>query len=68
MKQAIDCDVGTLFRWQDDVYVVIKHTADHVIVWRCASQWPGAWHLVGGAQHEQFNQYCEVEPVIVEFK
>ena len=37
MKQAVEMDEGQSFKWQNDVYVVVRHEKDNVVVCRVAS-------------------------------
>ena len=32
MKQAVEMDDGQSFKWQNDVYVVVRHEEDKLIV------------------------------------
>lgn len=69
MKPAIHVDVNHCFRWQNDLYVVVRHEEHTVIVQRIATYWPEesnpgnhGWKFVEDKyrREENFNPSCEV--------
>ncbi len=68
MKQAVEMDDGQSFKWQNDVYVVVRHEGDKLIVCRVAGLWQTGnpeqdrWKTIAEFQEENFDPYRLVEP------
>ena len=68
MKQAVEMDDGQSFKWQNDVYVVVRHEEDKLIVCRVASLWQtgtpdeDGWKTIAEFQEENFDPCRLVEP------
>ena len=68
MKQAVEMDDGQSFKWQNDVYVVVRREEDKLIVCRVASLWQtgnpeqDGWKTIAEFQEENFDPYRLVEP------
>ena len=68
MKQAVEMDDGESFKWQNDVYVVVRREEDKLIVCRVASLWQtgnpeqDGWKTIAEFQEENFDPYRLVEP------
>ena len=63
MKHAMDLDKFTVFKWQNDLYTVIRQENDTTIVRRIAGYWTHekVWKAVDTKQEENFNPYCDVD-------